>query len=143
MTELGPVDYMIVAFPGNNFRGEITPALAELVESGTIRIIDVAFVGKSDDGEVVAFELMELEADVREALEKIGIEVTGLFNEDDLMSAGEELEPGMSAALLVWENVWAREIAQKLRDAGGVLLDFERLPHDVVQAARDAVLAEA
>jgi Family of unknown function (DUF6325) len=59
------------------------------------------------------------------------------------MAAGEELEPNTSAALLVWENVWARDIAQKLRDAGGVLLDFERLPHDVVQAARDAVLAKA
>jgi hypothetical protein len=59
------------------------------------------------------------------------------------MAAGEELEPNSSAALLVWENVWARDIAQKLRAAGGVLLDFERLPHEVVQAARDAVLAEA
>ena len=63
--------------------------------------------------------------------------MTGLFNEDDLMSAGEALEPNSSAALLVWENVWAREVAQKMRDAGGVLLDFERLPHDVVQAARE------
>ena len=70
-----------------------------------------------------------------------GVEVNGLFNDDDLMSAGEELEPNSSAALLVWENVWAREVAQKMRDAGGVLLDFERLPHEVVQAAREAVLA--
>lgn len=143
MTELGPVDYMIVAFPGNNFRGEIAPALAELVDKGTIRIIDLAFVGKSADGEVVAFELTELDPEVREALEKMDIEVSGLFNEDDLMSAGEELEPDTSAALLVWENVWARDVAQKLRDAGGVLLDFERLPHEVVQAARDAVLTSA
>ena len=59
------------------------------------------------------------------------------------MAAGEELEPNSSAALLVWENVWARDVAQKIRDAGGVLLDFERLPHEVVQAARDAVLANA
>ena len=143
MTELGPVDYMIVAFPGNQFRGEIAPELAKLVDSGTIRVIDLAFVGKSADGEIVAFELTDLEPDIREAFEKVGVEVSGLFNEDDLMAAGEELEPNTSAALLVWENVWAREIAQKLRDAGGVLLDFERLPHEVVQAAREAVLAEA
>jgi hypothetical protein len=143
MTELGPVDYMIVAFPGNQFRGEVAPELARLVENGTIRVIDLAFVGKNAEGEVVAFELTDLEPDIREAFEKAGVEVTGLFNEDDLMTAGEELEPNTSAALLVWENVWARDVAQKLRDAGGVLLDFERLPHEVVQAARDAVLSNA
>jgi hypothetical protein len=143
MDEIGPVDYMIVAFPGNEFRGEIAPALADLVEAGTIRIIDLAFVGKDTDGEILAFEVSDLDPHVREGLEKIGIEVSGLFNEDDLMSAGGELEPNTSAALLVWENVWARDVAQKMRDAGGVLLDFERLPHEVVQAARDAVLANA
>jgi uncharacterized membrane protein len=143
MTEIGPVDYLIVAFPGNEFRGEIAPALAQLVDAGTIRIIDLAFVGKSADGEVVAFELTDLAPDVREGFEKAGVEVNGLFNEDDLMSAGEELEPNSSAALLVWENVWARDVAQKIRDAGGEVLDFERLPHEVVQAAREAVLTKA
>ena len=143
MDEIGPVDYMIVAFPGNEFRGEIAPALADLAEAGTIRIIDLAFVGKDTDGEITGFELSDLDPEVREGLEKMGIEVSGLFNEDDLMSAGEELEPNTSAALLVWENVWARDVAQKMRDAGGVLLDFERLPHEVVQAAREAVLANA
>jgi hypothetical protein len=132
---------MIVAFPGNNFSGEIAPALGELVDSGTIRIIDLAFVGKNAQGEIVAFELTDIDPKVREGFEKMGVEVNGLFNEDDLMSAGEELEPDSSAALLVWENVWAREVAQKMRDAGGILLDFDRLPHEVVQAARDAALA--
>jgi hypothetical protein len=143
MSEIGPVDYMIVAFPGNEFRGDVAPELARLVENGTIRVIDLAFVGKSADGNVVAFELSDLDPDVREGFEKAGVEVSGLFNEDDLMAAGEELEPNSSAALLVWENIWARDIAQKLRDAGGVLLDFERLPHDVVQAAREYALANA
>lgn len=143
MEEIGPVDYMIVAFPGNEFKGEIAPALADLTDAGTIRIIDLAFVGKNQAGEVVAFELTELDPEVAAGLEKLGIEVQGLFNEDDLMAAGEELEPNSSAALLVWENVWARNVAQKIRDAGGILLDFERLPHEVVQAAREAVLSEA
>jgi Family of unknown function (DUF6325) len=141
VTGLGPVDYMIVAFPGNEFRGEIAPALADLVEAGTIRVIDLAFVGKNAEGEIVAFELADIDPDVREGFEKAGVEVNGLFNEDDLMTAGEELEPNTSAALLVWENVWARDIAEKLRAAGGVLLDFDRLPHEVVQAAREAALA--
>jgi uncharacterized membrane protein len=143
MTEIGPVDYLIVAFPGNEFRGEIAPTLADLVDAGTIRIIDLAFVSKDADGNVAAFELTDIDPQVREGFEKAGVEVSGLFNEDDLMSAGEELEPNSSAALLVWENVWAREVAQKMRDAGGVLLDFERLPHEVVQAAREAVLTNA
>jgi Family of unknown function (DUF6325) len=143
MSEIGPVDYLIIAFPGNQFKGEIAPALAELVEAGTIRIIDLAFVGKSADGEVVAFELTDIDPEVRAGFEKAGVEVNGLFNEEDLQAAGEELEPNSSAALLVWENVWAREVAQAMRNAGGEILDFDRLPHDVVQAAREAALAQA
>jgi hypothetical protein len=141
-SEIGPVDYMIVAFPGNEFKGEIAPALADLVDAGTIRIMDLAFVGKNEAGDTVSFELMELDPEVRAGFERAGIEVTGLFSEEDLEAAAEELEPNSSAALLVWENVWAREVAQAMRNAGGELLDFERLPHDVVQAARDAVTAQ-
>jgi hypothetical protein len=143
MRELGPVDYMIVAFPGNKFKGEIVPALADLVENGTIRIIDLAFVGKNAAGDVVAFELLDLDPEVKKAFEDMGVEVNGLLNEDDLMSTGEKLDPDTSAALLVWENLWARNVADGLRNAGGILVDFQRIPHEVVQAARDAVLAEA
>ena len=139
--ELGPVDYMIVAFPGNQFKGEVAPALAKLVENGTIRIIDLAFVAKDAEGDTAAFELTDIDPEVRKGFENLGVEVSGLFNDEDLRAAAEELEPNSSAALLVWENVWARDVAQKMRDAGGVLLDFERLPHEVVQAAREAVLA--
>ncbi len=143
MEEIGPVDYAIIAFPGNRFRGEIAPAIADLVDAGTIRIIDIAFVGKDEEGNSVAMELTELDPDVQEGLEKAGIEVGGLFNEDDLMDVAEGLEPNSSAALLVWENVWARKVAQAMRDAGGQLLAFERLPHDVVQAAREWALEQA
>ena len=143
MEEIGPVDYAIVAFPGSRFRGEIAPAIADLVDAGTIRIIDIAFVGKDQDGNAVAMELTELDPDVQEGLEKAGIEVSGLFNEDDLMDAAEGLEPNSSAALIVWENVWARNVTQAMRDAGGELLAFERLPHEVVQAAREWAVDEA
>jgi uncharacterized membrane protein len=139
--ELGPVDYMIVAFPGNEFKGEVAPALADLVEKGTIRILDLAFVAKDAQGDTAAFELTDIDPEVRKGFEKLGVEVNGLFNDEDLRAAAEELDPNSSAALLVWENVWARDVAQALRNAGGVLLDFERLPHEVVQAARDAALA--
>ena len=143
MEEIGPVDYAIIAFPGNEFRGEIAPALADLVDQGTIRIIDIAFVGKSADGETVALEITELAPDVQESLDALGIEVQGLFNEDDLMDAAEDLAPDSSAALLVWENVWARKVTQAMRDAGGVLLAFDRIPHEVVQAAREWALEQA
>ena len=143
MEEIGPVDYAIVAFPGNRFRGEIGPALADLVEAGTIRIIDIAFVGKNADGDTVGFELTELDPEVQKGLDKLGIEVSGLLTDDDLKSVAETLEPDSSAAMIVWENVWARKVTQAMRDAGGVLLAFDRVPHEIVQAAREAVLEEA
>ena len=143
MEEIGPVDYAVIAFPGNRFNGAIAPALADLVESGTIRLIDAAFVSKEADGEVLAFEFTELAPDVQKALEALNIEVDGLFSDEELIAAGEELEPNTSAALLVWENVWARNVAQSIRDAGGMLVAFDRVPHDVVQAAREFALAES
>jgi uncharacterized membrane protein len=143
MEEIGPVDFAIFAFPGNQFRGEIAPALADLVEAGTIRIIDLAFVGKNEDGDVIAFELTEIDPEVQAGLENLGVEVNGLLNEDDIRSVGDTLEPNSSAALLVWENVWARQVKQTIVNAGGELLDFQRIPHEVVKAAREWALANA
>jgi hypothetical protein len=88
-------------------------------------------------------ELTELDPDVQEGLEKLDIEVGGLFPEEDLVDIAENLEPNTSAALILWENVWARNVAQAMRDAGGVLVAFERLPHDAVQAARELALEAA
>lgn len=141
MEEIGPVDYAIFAFPGNNFKGEIAPALAELIENGTVRIIDLTFVTKDENGDVAALEMNDFDAEVAAGFERSGFSVDGLFNEEDIQAAGEELEPGSSAALLVWENVWAKKFTQAVRDADGVLLDFDRLPHDVVQAAREWAVA--
>ena len=142
MDEIGPVDYAVLAFPGNQFKGEIAPALADLVEAGTIRLIDAAFVGKDEDGEVFALETTELAPDVQEKLTSLNIEVQGLFNDEELLAIGEQLELDSSAAVLVWENVWARRVAQTIRDAGGVLVAFERVPHDTVQAAREWALEQ-
>lgn len=143
MDEIGPVDYAVIVFPGNQFTGDIVPALNELVEAGTIRLIDVAFVSKDQDGGVAASELTDVAPDVQEAFETLQIEVQGLFNDDELMAAGRELEPNSSAALLVWENVWARKVAGAIRGAGGMLTAFERVPHAVVQEAREWAFAEA
>jgi uncharacterized membrane protein len=143
MAEIGPVEYMIVAFPENKFRGEIAPALADLVEANIIRIIDLAFVGKDADGNVVAFELSDLDDDVQEKINTLDPQSGGLLNDEDLMAAAEELEPNSSAALLVWEDVWAARVAQAIRDADGVVLDIERVPHEIVQAAREWAAANS
>ncbi len=132
---IGPVEYMIVAFPGNQFKGEIVPALAELVDKGTIRIIDLAFVMKDADGAVITAEMGDLDSDVFKAFDALTPETLGLLNEEDLAVAGEELEPNSSAALLVWEDVWATKLRDAILNAGGELLDLERLPYEVVQAA--------
>jgi len=142
MDDIGPVDYAVIAFPGNRFNGEVAPALADLVEAGTIRLIDAAFVSKEANGDVLAFELTELAPDVQQALAALNIEVQGLFSDEELIAAGKELEPNSSAALLVWENVWARAVAQKMREAGGTLVAFERVPYEVVRAAREFALSE-
>ena len=143
MDEIGPVDYAVVAFPGNQFTGEIAPALADLVEAGTIRLIDTAFVGKDENGDIFSLELNELDPRVQAGLSALNIEVQGLLNEEEILAIGQELELNSSAALLVWENVWARKVAQTMRDAGGVLVAFDRVPHNVVQAAREWALEEA
>ena len=132
---IGPVEYMIVAFPGNRFKGEIVPALAELVEAGTLRIIDLAFVMKDADGVVVTAEMGDLDSEVFKAFDALSPETMGLLNQDDLAAAGEELEPNSSAALLVWEDVWATKLRDAILNAGGELLDLERVPYEVVNAA--------
>jgi uncharacterized membrane protein len=135
MAEIGPVEYMAVSFPGNKFKGEIAPALKELVDSGTVRIIDLAFVTKDADGNVLAMEVEELDSDAGKAFAALQAEIGDLVNADDLQAVGEVLEPNSSAAVLVWEDVWAAKLAKAIRDADGVLLDLERVPHEVVQAA--------
>jgi len=142
MDEIGPVDYAVIAFPGNEFKGEIAPALADLVRAGTIRLIDAAFVGKDENGDIFTLETTDLAPDVQEKLSSLNIEVQGLLNDEELLAIGEQLELDSSAALLVWENVWARTVAQAMRDAGGLLVAFDRVPHHAVQAAREWALQD-
>lgn len=141
--ELGPVDYAVIAFPGSRFTGEIAPAITELVDSGTVRVIDLVVIEKADDGTAQALELSQLDPAVQAAFEREGIEAEGLFDDSDVQAAADELQPGSSAVLLVWENLWARRIADATREAGGELLDFGRLPHEVVQIAHDYAVTTA
>jgi len=129
---IGPVEYIVLGFPGNEFNGKVAPALAKLIESNTVRLLDLLFVGKDADGNVLAIEFDELE----ELAEFAGIEgeVGGIISEDDIAHVAETLEPNSSAALLIWEDVWATEFAVAVRESGGVLLEGARIPYEIVEA---------
>jgi uncharacterized membrane protein len=133
--QLAPVDFALVAFPGNRFKGEIVPALKELVDNGTIRILDLVFVEKDADGSVVVLELDELGDDETSAFDDLEGEISDLLSDGDLELAAESLEPGNSALLVVWENSWAARLVHALRGADFRLLAHERIPADAVEAA--------
>ena len=132
---LGPVQYIVVGFPGNKFKGEIIPALGDLVQSGTIRVMDLAFVQKAADGSILAMELEDLATDEAAPFAAFEKQIGDLLSEEDLLLAARALEPDSSAAVLVWENLWARKFADAVRGAGGVLVAFDRIPYEVIQAA--------
>ncbi len=132
---IGPVQYMIVAFPGNQFKGEIAPALEELVQSGTIRIIDLAFVIKAEDGSMAGVELEDAGSDVFKAFESLAGERGGFVSEEDLQAVAGALEPNSAAAILVWEDVWATRLADAIANADGQLIDIQRVPRELVQEA--------
>jgi len=133
----GPVEYIIVGFPGNQFNGEIAPELIALVQSGTVRILDLIFIGKDADGNVVSFEIEDLEA--LPVFGGLDADVGGLIGPEDIEYAGAQLEPNSSAALLLWEDLWAAPFAQAVRDSGGVLLDGARIPHELIEPALSAL----
>jgi hypothetical protein len=130
---VGPVEYVVLHFPDNRFTGEVAPALADLVRKGTIRLLDLVFVTKEDDGELVAYECDSL--DELAPFAEIDGEVGGLIGLDDIAYVGESLEPNSSVALLVWEDLWAVPLQQALLDANGVLLEGARIPHDLIEPA--------
>jgi uncharacterized membrane protein len=130
----GPVDCVLIRFPGNKFRGEIAPALADLVNDGIIHIIDLVFILKDENGDVTAAELTDLGDDAA-TFDDVEGDVGELLSEDDIQDAAEALEPNTSALLVVFENSWAARLATAMRNADGEVLAYERIPHDVVMAA--------
>ena len=129
---IGPVEYIIVGFPGNQFTGEIAPALADLIENETIRILDLVFIAKDAEGDVLAFEFDQHEG--LAAFAELKGDIGGVISNDDIAYASAMLEPNNSAALLVWEDVWATPFAEAIRKSGGVLIEGSRIPHEVAEA---------
>ena len=141
--DVGPVDLLIVEFPGNQFKGEIAPALRDLVTDGTVRVLDLLFVYKDADGEVGSVELAGLGPDLEPAFADLDGQLGGgLLDAEDVAQVGADLALNSSAALIVWENTWAARFVTAMRHAGAKVVDQARIPAEAVAAALDAAAAE-
>lgn len=135
--ESGPIDYLIVEFPSEAMTGEAFPLLVDLVDRGIVRVLDLLVLRKEDDGTVTGLELDEL-ADGTTGLEIFAGAVSGLLGHEDLVEAAQAVEPGRTAAVLVYENVWAAPFATALRRGGAQLVAGGRIPVQAVLAALEA-----
>ena len=130
--DIGPVEILVVGFPGNQFTGEIAPALADLVQSGLIRVIDLVFVTKDADGSVVGIELSDLDEGTGSAFQPHVEEPSGLLSEEDIEDLGAELEPNSSAAILLFEHLWATKFRDAVVNSGGQLITSIRIPQEAI-----------
>ena len=135
MPELAPVEYIVIDFPGNRFTGEIAPAIASLVDRGVVRILDLVFVKKNEDGTVTSFEFDQL--DEVEAFAATDGDAEGVLSDSDVSELAATIPENSSALFVVWEDLWAADLGRAVRGAGGELLSGSRIPYQVV----DAVLA--
>jgi hypothetical protein len=140
LAEMGPIDYLLVEWPGRQPNGEVAPHLVDLVDRGLIRILDLAFIAKDEEGIVRGLEVSDVGDQVAELSIFEGAS-SGLLSEEDIDEAGGVLEPGTSAALLVFENAWAAPFATAVRRSGGQLAASGRIPVQAVLAALDAAEA--
>jgi Family of unknown function (DUF6325) len=137
LEEVGPIDYLVVEWPDRQPTGEAVPLLIDLVDRGLIRILDIAFLAKGEDGAVAALELSSL-AEQSESLSELQGASSGLLSSEDIDEAATALEPGSSAAILVYENSWAAPFATALRKSGAQLVANGRIPVQAILAALDA-----
>jgi hypothetical protein len=140
-TAVGPVEYLVVEFPVGHPTGENLPLLVDLVGRGLIRLLDLVFVRRELDGGVSALELADLDGDGTLDLAVFEGASSGILGSDDIDAAGDVLEPGASAAVVVYENLWAAPLMSALRRSGGRVVGGGLIPHDVLVEALDAVEA--
>jgi hypothetical protein len=141
--ELGPVDWIVVEFPEPKFHGEIAPILQDLVDKELIRVLDLIFLAKGLDGGFEVFEASDMEDSEIGELRAFETELAMLLSEQDVIDLAETIEPGSSAAVLVWENLWAAPFGSAVRHAGGQLTASGRIPVQAIIAAAEADAAEA
>ncbi|HEX6715213.1 MAG TPA: DUF6325 family protein [Thermoleophilaceae bacterium] len=140
LEEMGPIDYVVLEWPDKQPDGSAVPLILDAVDRGLIRILDVAIMAKGDDGSVAAIDFGDLDGDATSFTEFEGASA-GLLGQEDLEEAAAALQPGTSAAVLVWENRWAAPIAVALRRSGGQLVASGRIPVQAILASLDAVEA--
>jgi hypothetical protein len=133
--ELGPVDYLVIEFPGSKFNGEIAPALLDLVDRNIVRVLDLVIVTKESDGSYDAIELPDLDDSEAGEFRRLETEIAELLSEDDVAKVAVALEPGSTAALLVYENKWAAPFASAVRHSGGQLVANGRIPIQAIIAS--------
>lgn len=131
----GPVDVAVISFEGDRFKSEIAPALAQVVERGIVRIVDVLFIAKDEAGNVRTFELDDAEVELADTMWLLADEVSGLLSEDDIAEIGERIEPSSSAAMVVFEHTWLRQLREAILNANGRLVTQERVPAEIVERA--------
>ena len=137
---LGSVDWIVVEFPGSRFNGEVAPAITELVDKGLIRVLDLLIIKKDEDGEFEVFEAGDLDDSELGELRRSEAELAMILSEQDVIDLTETIEPGSSAAVLVWENLWAAPVAAAIRHAGGQLVASGRIPTQAVLAVIESDL---
>jgi uncharacterized membrane protein len=140
LDEMGPIDYIVLEWPTEPSGDEVVPLLVDLVDRGIIRILDIAFVSKGQDGTVAALEINDL-GPAAAAFGVLEGASSGVVDDEDLVEAASVLEPGTSAAILVWENRWAAPVAIALRRSGGQLVASGRIPVQALVASLDALEA--
>lgn len=140
--ELGPVDWIVVEFPGSKFNGSIAPALTDLVDRDIVRVLDLLILRKDDQGSLEAFELSDLDGTELGELRSYETELAMLLSEEDVESVAAAVEPGSSAAVLVWENTWAAPFASAVRRSGGQLVASGRIPVQALLASIEADVDE-
>ena len=138
LDQMGPIDTVVIAFPDGQPKGEAAPLLLDLVDRGIIRILDLMFVRKDADGSVSGLEISNLDKEGADALVVFAGAASGILGDEDRQEAGNLLDPGSAAAVIVYENRWAAPFARAMRKAGGQLVAFERIPVQAVLAALDA-----
>jgi hypothetical protein len=143
LDSLGPVDYIIVEFPAgkSNFTGEMAAELVRLVDAGTIRVIDVLILTKNEDGTVDAMELSDIEE--LGPLQAIETQLAELLAADDVENLAAAMDPGSTAGVLIWENLWAAPFASAARRSGGQLIATGRIPIQAIIASIEADEASA
>jgi hypothetical protein len=138
LEEMGPIDYVLIEWPDRQPTGEAAPIVVDLVERGIIRVLDLAFIAKAEDGSVAGLDITDLGEEVEELRMFQGAS-SGLLSDEDTAEAATALEPGTSAALIVYENRWAAPLATAVRKSGGQLVADGRIPVQALLGALEAV----